>query len=254
MRRPLSSQVRSFVRFALHLHVHMHEFRSMERGPLLKRLVRLPVRYLSRETERPPYVENPQSPGPSKQATSVGQHLPASARSPSPGPPAPSEDVASGRTRRVAAAMRTRPLREPRARPSPGSCPARSPGPARNSGREVPRAGGSGAVSGPEESRPGSRGGWSSRLPWRTILVSTGEQSASSCTTHHGAAARVLAARHPPFGTAGPTRPPGTHAAPRSATVSGSAAGWSFAECLSRTQRRGCGGDAGPSSHLRPHP
>ncbi|GAB3979154.1 hypothetical protein GCM10029978_073770 [Actinoallomurus acanthiterrae] len=47
-------------------------------------------------------------------------------------------------------------------------------------------------------------GGWPSGLPWRTILISTGEQSALSFTTHQGAAARVLAVQSPPFGTDGP--------------------------------------------------
>ena len=47
-------------------------------------------------------------------------------------------------------------------------------------------------------------GGWPSGLPWRTIVISTGEQSALSFTTHQGAAARVLAVQYPPFGTDGP--------------------------------------------------
>jgi hypothetical protein len=47
-------------------------------------------------------------------------------------------------------------------------------------------------------------GGWPSGLPWRTIVISTGEQSALSFTTHQGAAARVLAVQSPPFGTDGP--------------------------------------------------
>ncbi|WP_329258711.1 DUF927 domain-containing protein [Actinoallomurus sp. NBC_01490] len=46
-------------------------------------------------------------------------------------------------------------------------------------------------------------GGWPSGLPWRTILISTGEQSALSFTTHQGAAARVLAVQSPPFGNGG---------------------------------------------------
>jgi hypothetical protein len=47
-------------------------------------------------------------------------------------------------------------------------------------------------------------GGWPSGLPWRTIIISTGEQPALSFTTHQGAAARVLAIQEPPFGTDGP--------------------------------------------------
>mgnify|MGYP002621552924 CR=1 FL=1 len=45
--------------------------------------------------------------------------------------------------------------------------------------------------------------GWPSLLPWSTIVISTGEQSALSFTTHQGAAARVLALTRPPFGTGG---------------------------------------------------
>lgn len=47
-------------------------------------------------------------------------------------------------------------------------------------------------------------GGWPSGLQWRTIVISTGEQSALSFTTHQGAAARVLALQSAPFGTDGP--------------------------------------------------
>ena len=43
--------------------------------------------------------------------------------------------------------------------------------------------------------------GWPSLLPWSTIVISTGEQSALSFTTHQGAAARVLTLTRPPFGT-----------------------------------------------------
>jgi hypothetical protein len=42
-------------------------------------------------------------------------------------------------------------------------------------------------------------GGYPSLLPWRTVVVSTGEQSALSFTTHQGAAARVLTIQRPPF-------------------------------------------------------
>jgi len=44
-------------------------------------------------------------------------------------------------------------------------------------------------------------GGWPSMLPWRTIVLSTGEQPATSFTTHQGASARVLSVQQPPFGT-----------------------------------------------------
>lgn len=46
-------------------------------------------------------------------------------------------------------------------------------------------------------------GGWSSMLPWHTVLISTGEQPALSFTSHEGAAARVLSLRRPPFGLDG---------------------------------------------------
>ena len=46
-------------------------------------------------------------------------------------------------------------------------------------------------------------GGWPSMLPWRTIVLSTGEQPALSFTAHEGASARVLSVRKAPFGTSG---------------------------------------------------
>lgn len=42
-------------------------------------------------------------------------------------------------------------------------------------------------------------GGWPNLLPWSTIVISTGEQSALSFTTHQGAAARVLSLERAPF-------------------------------------------------------
>lgn len=49
-----------------------------------------------------------------------------------------------------------------------------------------------------------SRGGdYPSDLPWRTVLLSTGEQPALSFTTHEGASARVLSLRGAPFGRNG---------------------------------------------------
>lgn len=47
-------------------------------------------------------------------------------------------------------------------------------------------------------------GGWPSRLPWRTVVISTGEQSLLSYTTDQGAGARVLTVQGAPFGTDGP--------------------------------------------------
>ena len=43
-------------------------------------------------------------------------------------------------------------------------------------------------------------GGWPNMIPWRTVVVSTGEQPATSFTTHQGASARVLSICSPPFG------------------------------------------------------
>ena len=47
-------------------------------------------------------------------------------------------------------------------------------------------------------------GGWPSGLPWRTIVISTGEQSVLTFTTDQGAGARVLTVKEAPFGTDGP--------------------------------------------------
>lgn len=47
-------------------------------------------------------------------------------------------------------------------------------------------------------------GGWPSGIPWRTIAVSTGEQSVLTFTTDQGAGARVLTVKEAPFGTDGP--------------------------------------------------
>lgn len=46
-------------------------------------------------------------------------------------------------------------------------------------------------------------GGWANSLPWQTILLSTGEQSALSMCAHEGASARVMSMGEPPFGTGG---------------------------------------------------
>jgi hypothetical protein len=42
-------------------------------------------------------------------------------------------------------------------------------------------------------------------IPWRAVVVSTGEQPATSFTSHQGASARVLSIQSPPFGTDGTT-------------------------------------------------
>jgi hypothetical protein len=46
-------------------------------------------------------------------------------------------------------------------------------------------------------------GGWPNMIPWRAVVVSTGEQPATSFTTHQGASARVLSICSPPFGIDG---------------------------------------------------
>ena len=46
-------------------------------------------------------------------------------------------------------------------------------------------------------------GGWPNMIPWRAVVVSTGEQPAISFTSHQGASARVLSVQTPPFGTDG---------------------------------------------------
>ena len=48
-------------------------------------------------------------------------------------------------------------------------------------------------------------GGWPNMIPWRAVVVSTGEQPATSFTSHQGASARVLSIQSPPFGTDGTT-------------------------------------------------
>ena len=46
-------------------------------------------------------------------------------------------------------------------------------------------------------------GGWPNMIPWRAVVVSTGEQPATSFTSHQGASPRVLSIQSPPFGTDG---------------------------------------------------
>lgn len=45
---------------------------------------------------------------------------------------------------------------------------------------------------------------WPNAIPWQTIAISTGEQSALSFTSHQGASARVLSISLPPFGSGDP--------------------------------------------------
>jgi hypothetical protein len=46
-------------------------------------------------------------------------------------------------------------------------------------------------------------GNWPNMIPWRAVVVSTGEQPATSFTTHQGASPRVLSIQRAPFGTDG---------------------------------------------------
>lgn len=46
-------------------------------------------------------------------------------------------------------------------------------------------------------------GGWPNMIPWRVIMISTGEQPATSFTTHQGASPRVVSISGAPFGTDG---------------------------------------------------
>ena len=46
-------------------------------------------------------------------------------------------------------------------------------------------------------------GNWPNLIPWRTIMIMTGEQPATSFTTHQGASPRVLSIGCAPFGTDG---------------------------------------------------
>jgi hypothetical protein len=46
-------------------------------------------------------------------------------------------------------------------------------------------------------------GGWPNMIPWRAIVISTGEQPATSFTSHQGASPRVLGIGGAPFGTDG---------------------------------------------------
>jgi hypothetical protein len=46
-------------------------------------------------------------------------------------------------------------------------------------------------------------GGWPNMIPWRVIMICTGEQPATSFTTHQGASPRVISIGGAPFGTDG---------------------------------------------------
>ena len=77
-------------------------------------------------------------------------------------------------------------------------------------------------------------GGWPNMLPWRTILLSTGEQPALSFTTHQGASARVLSIQRAPFGTAGAESAAAAKALERGVEANYGTAGPAFVAHLQR--------------------
>jgi hypothetical protein len=85
-------------------------------------------------------------------------------------------------------------------------------------------------------------GGWPNMIPWRTVVVSTGEQPATSFTTHQGASARVLSICSPPFGTDSETSRAAAEAVKRGVETSHGTAGPAF---VARLQTR-LADDGGP--------
>jgi hypothetical protein len=77
-------------------------------------------------------------------------------------------------------------------------------------------------------------GGWPNMIPWRTIMLSTGEQPAVSFTTHQGASARVLSIQRAPFGTAGAENEAAAKALERGVEANYGTAGPAFVAHLQR--------------------
>ena len=77
-------------------------------------------------------------------------------------------------------------------------------------------------------------GGWPNMIPWRTIVLSTGEQPAVSFTTHQGASARVLSIQRAPFGTAGAESEAAAKALERGVEANYGTAGPAFVAHLQR--------------------
>jgi Domain of unknown function (DUF927) len=73
-------------------------------------------------------------------------------------------------------------------------------------------------------------GGHPNMIPWRTIVISTGEQPAVSFTTHQGASARVLSSSKAPFGSEGEQSRTAAEAVKAGVTANYGLAGSLFAE------------------------
>ena len=78
-------------------------------------------------------------------------------------------------------------------------------------------------------------GGWPNMIPWRVIVISTGEQPATSFTTHQGASPRVLSIGGAPFGTDGDASRTAAESVKRGIEANFGTAGPAF---VSRLQKR----------------
>lgn len=85
-------------------------------------------------------------------------------------------------------------------------------------------------------------GGWPNMIPWRVIVISTGEQPATSFTTHQGASPRVLSIGGAPFGTDGDASRTAAESVKRGIETNFGTAGPAF---VSRLQK-GLAEEAGP--------
>lgn len=94
-------------------------------------------------------------------------------------------------------------------------------------------------------------GGWPSMLPWRTIVLSTGEQPALSFTTHEGASARVLSVRRAPFGSDGEQSAAAAGRVRDGVLAAYGTAGPEFIRRLRAELRRGGQGDGGDAIRQR---
>jgi hypothetical protein len=94
-------------------------------------------------------------------------------------------------------------------------------------------------------------GGWPSMLPWRTIVLSTGEQPALSFTTHEGASARVLSVRRAPFGNDGEQSAVAAGRVRDGVLANYGTAGPEFVKRLRAELERDGQGDNGPSIRQR---
>jgi hypothetical protein len=78
-------------------------------------------------------------------------------------------------------------------------------------------------------------GGWPNMIPWCAIVISTGEQPATSFTTHQGASPRVLSIGGAPFGTGGDASRTAAESVKRGIEANYGTAGPAF---VSRLQQR----------------